>query len=92
MSDFKDAVTGVEDRVADAAHSASREYALARLLNGLLIQIGGENLQGDILGRFVQILCFQSLFEEDRQGIGFLAGGAGGEPCTQCLIRSAASQ
>ncbi len=30
MSDFKDAVTGVEDRVADAAHSASREYALAR--------------------------------------------------------------
>ncbi len=30
MSDFKDVVTGAEDRVADAAHSASREYALAR--------------------------------------------------------------
>jgi len=30
MSDFKDAVTGAEDRVAEVAHSASREYALAR--------------------------------------------------------------
>ena len=30
MSDFKDAVSGAEDMVADAAHSASREYAVAR--------------------------------------------------------------
>jgi ElaB/YqjD/DUF883 family membrane-anchored ribosome-binding protein len=30
MSDFKDAVSGTEDMVADAAHSASREYAVAR--------------------------------------------------------------
>ncbi len=66
-----------------------REHALARLLDGLLIQIGGEDLQGDVFGRFE---FFQRLFEEDRQGIGFLAGGTGGYPRPQRLIRSAPSQ
>ena len=30
MNEFKDAVAGAEDLVTDAAHSASREYAMAR--------------------------------------------------------------
>ena len=30
MSDFKDAVAGAEGMVTDAAHTASREYAVAR--------------------------------------------------------------
>ena len=57
-----------------------REYTGAGFLDGLPVQVGREDLERVVAG---WLGLLQHLFEEDGQGIGFLAGGAAGDPDSQ---------
>ena len=59
-----------------------RKDALAGLVNGVPVQVGGKDLQGKApLG----LDLLQRLLEHDGQGIGLLPGGAAGHPRPQGL-------
>ncbi len=66
-----------------------REDALARFHDGLIIQVGREDLQRKAPGG--RDLC-RSLHEEDGQRIGLLTRGAGGHPRAQRAIRGVVTQ
>ena len=66
-----------------------REEALARFVNGVPVQVGGEDLQSQVaLGLHI----IQGLLERHGQGVGFLPARAPGHPRPQRMARGPAGQ
>ena len=69
--------------------NVGRENGLAGFLDGVPVQVGGENLERSVPGR---LELLQRLFEDDGQGISLLPGRAGGHPGPQRLAGRASGQ
>ena len=74
MNEFKDAVAGAEGLVTDAAHSASREYAMARRNIQGAFDEAISRLDGDVTDGYVRHHPWQAIGTAALAGlaVGFL--------------------
>jgi hypothetical protein len=71
----------VEPLAADVCLDVARIKALARPLQGVGVEIGCKDLK---VRRCLAVFC--GLLEQDREGIGFFAGGAADGPDTNDVV------